>query len=123
MSDAATFGDDRATDRHAEPDRAAGADPSSDADADLAAYLGRIADDGYAVLAGAIDPDLCDAIADDLIRLEGQLGIGPGDNLFEGLHTTRIYNLLVHGPLYQAIPTHPNVLPVVEGVLDPGLLI
>ena len=47
----------------------------------------------------------------------------PANNLFEGQHTTRIYNLLVHGPLYEEIPTHPNVLPVVERVLDPGLLI
>ena len=47
----------------------------------------------------------------------------PPTNLFEGLHTTRVYNLLVHGPTFQKIPVHPNVLPVVEGVLDPGLLI
>jgi len=35
----------------------------------------------------------------------------------------RIYNLLVHGELYQRIPVHENVLPIVEGVLDPGCLI
>ena len=35
----------------------------------------------------------------------------------------RVYNLLVHGPTFEKIPVHPNVLPVVEGVLDPGLLI
>ena len=35
----------------------------------------------------------------------------------------RVYNLLVHGATFQKIPVHPNVLPVVEGVLDPGLLI
>ena len=47
----------------------------------------------------------------------------PAHNLFEGLHTTRIYNLLVHGATFEKIPVHPNVLPVIEGVLDPGLLI
>jgi ectoine hydroxylase-related dioxygenase (phytanoyl-CoA dioxygenase family) len=47
----------------------------------------------------------------------------PSDNPFEGSRTVRIYNLLVHGELYQRIPVHPNVLPVVEGVLDPGCLI
>ena len=35
----------------------------------------------------------------------------------------RIYNLLVHGPLYERIPVHPNVLPICERVLDPGLLV
>ncbi|HVX20470.1 MAG TPA: phytanoyl-CoA dioxygenase family protein [Acidimicrobiales bacterium] len=99
------------------------AGPSSPNPADLAGHLGRVDRDGYTVLPGAVAPDLCDAIADDVLRLEKQLGVAPGDNLFEGLHTTRIYNLLVHGPLYQAIPIHPNVLPVVEGVLDHGLLI
>jgi ectoine hydroxylase-related dioxygenase (phytanoyl-CoA dioxygenase family) len=71
----------------------------------------------------AFPPDLADAIYDDLLRLEHDLGIVPADNLFEGTRTTRIYNLLVHGPLYERIPVHPNILPVVEAVLDPGLLI
>ncbi len=35
----------------------------------------------------------------------------------------RIYNLLAHGELYERIPVHPNVLPVVEGVLDRGCLV
>ena len=47
----------------------------------------------------------------------------PADDLFEGLHTTRIHNLLVRGPLYREIPLHPNVLPIVERVLDDGLLL
>ena len=66
-------------------------------------------------------PRRCDP--EDLLRLEHELGIVPADNLFEGRRTTRIYNLLVHGPLYERIPVHPNVLPIVEQVLDPGLLI
>src|SRR5690606_37012635 len=37
--------------------------------------------------------------------------------------TLRVYNLLVHGQSWQQIPVHPNVLPVVEGVLDRGCLI
>ena len=35
----------------------------------------------------------------------------------------RIYNLLVHGALYERIPVHASVLPIVEGVLDAGCLI
>ncbi|HLX87693.1 MAG TPA: phytanoyl-CoA dioxygenase family protein [Acidimicrobiales bacterium] len=86
-------------------------------------YAEAVRTEGWAVIPDAIDLDLVDAIADDLLRLERQLGIVPSDNLFEGLRTTRIYNLLVHGALYERIPVHPNVLPVVERVLDPGLLI
>jgi ectoine hydroxylase-related dioxygenase (phytanoyl-CoA dioxygenase family) len=86
-------------------------------------HLTRIAEQGYTVLPGAIDSEQCEEIADDLLRLERDLGIVPADNLFEGLHTTRIYNLLVHGPIYERIPVQPTVLPVVERVLDPGLLI
>jgi ectoine hydroxylase-related dioxygenase (phytanoyl-CoA dioxygenase family) len=88
-----------------------------------AAHAARILEDGYSVVEGAIEPALCEALDEDLHRLERELGAAPADNLFEGLRTTRIYNLLVHGPLYQQIPVHPNVLPIVEQVLDPGLLI
>jgi ectoine hydroxylase-related dioxygenase (phytanoyl-CoA dioxygenase family) len=47
----------------------------------------------------------------------------PACNSFEGERTVRIYNLLVHGALYEQVPVHENVLPIVEGVLDPGCLI
>ncbi len=83
----------------------------------------KVRTEGWAVVENCIDLDLTDQISDDLLRLERDLGIVPADNLFEGTRTTRIYNLLVHGPLYQRIPVHPNVLPIVERVLDPGLLI
>jgi ectoine hydroxylase-related dioxygenase (phytanoyl-CoA dioxygenase family) len=89
----------------------------------LETQLGEIAEQGYTILQDAVDPDQCDEIHDDLLRLERKLAIGSSRNLFEGLRTTRIYNLLIHGPVYERIPVHPNVLPVVEGALDPGLLI
>ena len=92
-------------------------------DATVAAHAERVRTEGWSVIEDAIEPDLVDAIAEDLLRLERDLAIVPADNLFEGRRTTRIYNLLVRGPLYQRIPVHPNVLPVVEHVLDPGLLI
>ncbi len=90
---------------------------------DLDSHLQRIAEDGYTVLPDAIEPDLVAEIGETLEKLEHDLGIRPADNLFEGLRTTRVYNLLVHGPTFEKIPVHPNVLPVVERVLDPGLLI
>jgi ectoine hydroxylase-related dioxygenase (phytanoyl-CoA dioxygenase family) len=92
-------------------------------DATISEIAGRVETEGWAVAENVIPHDLCDAIYEDLLRLERDLGIVPADNLFEGTETTRIYNLLVHGELYGRIPIHPNVLPIAEQVLDPGLLI
>jgi ectoine hydroxylase-related dioxygenase (phytanoyl-CoA dioxygenase family) len=89
----------------------------------LEAHLTRIAVDGYTILPDAIEPELVDEIDEALLKLEHDLGTLPADNLFEGARTLRVYNLLVHGATFEKIPVHPNVLPVVEAVLDPGLLI
>ena len=101
----------------------AGPDQRTISDADIEHHAARVDQEGWTVIEGAIDLELVDAIHEDLLRLERDLGIVPAENLFEGTKTTRIYNLLVHGALYERIPIHPNVLPVVERVLDPGLLI
>jgi ectoine hydroxylase-related dioxygenase (phytanoyl-CoA dioxygenase family) len=93
-------------------------DPSA-----LESHLERIRRDGYAILEKVIEPELVDALAADLARLERELHVTPAANPFEGAHTVRIYNLLVHGPLYERIPVHDAVLPVVEGVLDAGCLV
>lgn len=89
----------------------------------VAQHLARIEREGFTVVEGAIEPDLVEAIHDDLLRLEREHGIVPSENRFEGTKTVRIYNLLVHGKLYERIPVHESVLPVVEGVLDEGCLI
>ena len=91
--------------------------------ADLDRALQEIDEVGYTVLEDVIEPDLLDALTDDLYRLEEQLGAVPATNSFEGTKTVRIYNLLAHGPDFTRIPVHPAILPVVERVLDPGLLI
>jgi ectoine hydroxylase-related dioxygenase (phytanoyl-CoA dioxygenase family) len=90
---------------------------------DVAVHVDRIAEQGYTIIEDAIDPDLIDELDESLHRLEVDLGIGAASNDFEGRQTVRIYNLLVHGPAFQRVPVHPNVLPVVEGVLDDGCLI
>jgi len=92
-------------------------------DVERKAYLERIERDGYAIVENAFEPARADALREDLVRLERELGVQPADNDFEGRCTVRIYNLLVHGPLYEAIPVDPNVLPIVEGVLDDGCLV
>jgi ectoine hydroxylase-related dioxygenase (phytanoyl-CoA dioxygenase family) len=89
----------------------------------LAAHVARIDRDGYTILEDAIEPELVAALTDDLARLEAFYGVTPSDNDFEGQRTVRIYNLLALGRLYEAIPVHPRVLPVVDRVLDPGCLV
>jgi len=89
----------------------------------LAAHAERIDRDGYTILEGVIEPELRGALTDDLVRLERFYGVTPSDNGFEGTKTVRIYNLLALGNLYERIPVHTNVLPVVEGVLDDGCLV
>jgi ectoine hydroxylase-related dioxygenase (phytanoyl-CoA dioxygenase family) len=82
-----------------------------------------LARDGFTIIEDAFEPALADEIRADLDRLERELGVVPAGNDFEGARTLRIYNLLVHGELYERIPVHETVLPVVEGVLDAGCLI
>jgi len=86
-------------------------------------HVTRIDEQGYTVVEDAIEPELVDALVTDLLRLERELDVQPSTNSFEGTRTLRVYNLLVHGPAFEAVPVHPSVLPVVERVLDPGCLV
>ena len=88
-----------------------------------AEHVARIAEQGYTVVHDVLDDDRCGELLDDLDRLERELGITPAGNSFEGAATMRVYNLLAHGLLWQAIPVDGSVLPVVEGVLDAGCLV
>jgi ectoine hydroxylase-related dioxygenase (phytanoyl-CoA dioxygenase family) len=90
---------------------------------DVELHVKEVAEQGYTIIEDAIEPDLLDALDTDLRELEEYLEVRPSPNSFEGHHTLRIYNLLAYGPLYEQIPVHEHVLPVVEGVLDPGCLI
>lgn len=90
---------------------------------DTERHLAAIEERGYTIIENAIEPDLVDALSETLLRLERELKIVPAMNGFEGHNTVRIYNLLAHGKVFERIPVHRNVLPVVEGVLDDGCLI
>jgi ectoine hydroxylase-related dioxygenase (phytanoyl-CoA dioxygenase family) len=90
---------------------------------DAQLHIDEVAEQGYTIVEGAIEPDLVDALNEDLLRLEQCFDVQPSANSFEGKRTLRVYNLLAFGALYERIPVHANVLPVVDGVLDPGCLI
>lgn len=91
--------------------------------ADIDSHVERIARDGYTIVEDAVDNALTDALRADLDRIEAEEKIVPAGNIFEGHKTVRIYNLLARGKVYEAIPVHERVLPIVERVLDPGCLV
>lgn len=86
-------------------------------------HAARIAEHGYTILEKVLEADLVDELDDTLKRLETDLGVVPAGNLFEGAHTVRIYNLLARARVFERVPVHPAVLPVVERVLDAGCLV
>jgi ectoine hydroxylase-related dioxygenase (phytanoyl-CoA dioxygenase family) len=86
-------------------------------------HVDRIARDGYTILERVIEPEVVDALADGVARLERELDVQPATNSFEGDHTLRVYNLLARARVWEQVPVHPAVLPVVEGVLDRGALV
>jgi ectoine hydroxylase-related dioxygenase (phytanoyl-CoA dioxygenase family) len=88
----------------------------TDADADR--HAAEIADQGYTVVEHAFDEAFAKQTLDRLDELIDTLGVEPATNSFEGSRTYRIYNLLVHGELFERIPVAPAVLPIVERILD-----
>src|SRR5215471_16650128 len=90
---------------------------------DVDLHVKAVAEQGYTIVEDAIEPALVDELNDSLARLERSLDVQPSPNSFEGHKTLRIYNLLAYDDVWQRVPVHEHVLPVVEGVLDHGCLI
>ncbi|MEW6271696.1 MAG: phytanoyl-CoA dioxygenase family protein [Thermodesulfobacteriota bacterium] len=86
-------------------------------------HLARIDQDGWTVLEHAIEPELTAALRDAIRRLERELDVRPRGTAAEGHATRRIYNLLAKDAVFQAMPLPPNVLPIVERLLDRGCLL
>ena len=87
-------------------------------EADVDRHAAEIDQRGYTVVEGAFDDAFGKEVLDRLDQLIEDLGIEPATNDFEGSQTYRIYNLLVHGEVFQRIPAAACALPVVERVLD-----
>ena len=89
----------------------------------LEEHLGRIDVDGYTIVEDAIEPELVVELRDAVRRVERELDVRPRQTAAEGHSTLRMYNLLVKDPAFQAMPTHPSVLPIAERLLDRGCLL
>ncbi len=86
-------------------------------------HVARIDADGYTVVEGAIEPELVVTLRDAIRRIERERNVQPLGTAAEGIATKRMYNLLAKDPVFQAMPVHPSVLPIVERVLDRGCLL
>jgi len=92
-------------------------------DSTLAEHLARIDADGYTIVQDAIEPELVVQLRDTIRRLERELHVAPRETAAEGHATLRMYNLLAKYAIFQAMPVHPNVLPIAERLLDRGCLL
>jgi ectoine hydroxylase-related dioxygenase (phytanoyl-CoA dioxygenase family) len=90
---------------------------------DVELHVKEVADQGYTIVEDAIEPALVDELNGSLDRLERFFEVQPSPNSFEGHKTLRIYNLLAFEDVWQKVPVNQSVLPIVDGVLDPGCLI
>jgi ectoine hydroxylase-related dioxygenase (phytanoyl-CoA dioxygenase family) len=99
------------------------AEPASNTDREVEDHLGAIAKRGYTVVEDALDPNLVDQLSEAIDRIEREFNITPAKNEFEGRDTYRVYNLLAHAGVFQQVPVHPKILPIIEGVLDRGCLV
>src|SRR5215467_4715191 len=89
----------------------------------ISEHVARIEADGYTILDRAIEPSLVEGVRDTIRRLEREFDVQPKGTAAEGHATKRMYNLLAKDPIFQQMPLHPSVLPIVERVLDRGCLL
>ena len=78
---------------------------------------------GYAIVEGALDLGLCDEIVAEIERLEASFEPSLKGNAFVGYKTVRYFDLLNQGEVWQRVAAHPNLLPVLRGVLGADMLL
>ncbi|MGI9604025.1 MAG: phytanoyl-CoA dioxygenase family protein [Acidimicrobiales bacterium] len=78
---------------------------------------------GCAIVTDVIDRARCDALVAEVRRVETEHHITVGTNDFEGFSTRRIFNLISKSPLFRELVIDDTMVPVVEAILGPGLLL
>ena len=86
-------------------------------------HLAAIERDGYTIVADAIEPGLTVELRDAVRDLFDRLDVRPMGNRAEGFATKRIYNLVPRAEVFERLPVHDNVLPLVEQLLEPECLL
>ena len=90
---------------------------------DLTRHHEELKENGYTIVENLIEIDFIDELVEEVERLESRLKRSPDNNRFEGNRTTRTYNLLAHGEIWQHIPVQTQVLELVEGVIGEQCLV
>ena len=83
----------------------------------------HILDHGYFILENAIEETLCDDLMMEIERLEQCAAPRSLDNDFHGHRTTRFYDVLNLGDVWQKLPVHDSILPVARAVLGEDCLL
>lgn len=83
----------------------------------MVAARGRLPDDGFAILRGAVDPGIIADIEADLADRFVATPFCEGG--FYGERTKRFGRLLIRSPRVEALVRHPEILALAEGVLGP----
>jgi ectoine hydroxylase-related dioxygenase (phytanoyl-CoA dioxygenase family) len=90
---------------------------------DFARHISEIEETGYSIMEGAIDLALCDEIIAEIEWLEASEPPSLKGNAFVGYKTVRYFDLLNRGEVWQRVGAHPNLLPVLRGVLGNDMLL
>lgn len=94
------------------------------ADDDLATKVAAaVMADGYAIVHGVIDTDLCTELVAEVDRIEADEDVPFGPNEFEGFHTKRIFNLISRGPAFRDLVINDAILASTEAILGPDVLL
>ena len=63
-------------------------------------HASRIAREGWTIVEDAIAPELVGRLVVAIDQLHAELAVSPAANIFEGLHTLRVYNLLARAKVF-----------------------
>ena len=102
----------------------AGSNTFSLRDPGLAEHVaGSVNADGFAIVTGLLDLPTCQALIDEVDRVERDHDIDFGKNDFEGFHTRRIFNLIQRSPRFRDLVIDPTLLEMTERLLGVDFLL
>jgi ectoine hydroxylase-related dioxygenase (phytanoyl-CoA dioxygenase family) len=85
-------------------------------------HVAALRHNGYSVRPAALSPELCDEILTAMASMDGTWGRSLVQS-FHGHRTVRYFDLLNAAPVFQRLPVHEHILPVVRAVLGHDCLL
>jgi ectoine hydroxylase-related dioxygenase (phytanoyl-CoA dioxygenase family) len=85
-------------------------------------HVAELQRQGYSLRPQALSLELCDEILAELERMEGTWGRSLVQS-FHGRRTIRYFDLLNAAPVFERLPVHDHILPVVRAVLGDDCLL